>query len=130
MHVFESMPTESDQTPLLLLCAALMNREGGELARWSKRSKPRDVPAPFFYFNWPHGSGLAVYLHDNEKVENQNEGGQERSGDLVAGQEASIQVVPADPIGTDDQNHHRRQRDEHCPAGRQKKEGRKEGKEG
>lgn len=60
----------------------------------------------FFNFNWPHGSGLAVYLHDNKKVEDQNEGGQEGSGDLVAGQEASIQVVPADPISTDDQNYH------------------------
>lgn len=58
----------------------------------------------------------AAYLHDNEKVEDQDEGGQEGSGDLVAGQEASVQVVPADPVGTDDQNDHRRQRDEHCPA--------------
>lgn len=60
----------------------------------------------FFHFNWPHGSGLAAHLHDNEKVEDQNEGGQEGSGDLVAGQEAPIQVVPADPVGADDQNHH------------------------
>lgn len=35
---FVSMPTESAQTLLLLHCAALMNRKGGELARWSKRS--------------------------------------------------------------------------------------------
>lgn len=83
----------------------------------------------FFYFNWPHGSSLAVYLHDNEKVEDQNEGGQEGSGDLVAGQEASIQVVPANPVSTDDQNHHWRQRDEYCPAGSvgERKEGRREG---
>lgn len=67
--------------------------------------------------NWPHGSrGGALYLHDNEEVEDQNEGGQKGPGDLVAGQEAPVQVVPADPVGADDQNHHRRQRDENRPA--------------
>lgn len=31
-----------------------------------------------------------VYLHDNEKVEDQDERGQEGSGDLIAGKEASV----------------------------------------
>lgn len=58
-----------------------------------------------FFFFFLIGHRGAVYLHDNEKVEDQNEGGQEGSGDLVAGQEASVQVVPADPVSADDQNH-------------------------
>jgi len=71
----------------------------------------------------------AVYLHDNEEVEDQDEGGQEGPGDLVAGQEAAVQVVPADPVSTDDQNHHRRQGDEHRPARRGEGEERMRGEE-
>lgn len=73
---------------------------------------------PLIFFLIGHKG--AAYLHDNEKVEDQDEGGQEGSGDLIAGKEASVQIVPADPVSADDQNHHRRQRDEHRPAGWEK----------
>lgn len=68
-----------------------------------------------------------AHLHDNEEVEDQDEGGQKGPRDLVAGQETPVQVVPADPVCADDQNHHRRQRDEHRPARRQE-EDRKDGR--
>lgn len=96
-----------------------MNMEGGELARRAEEEAKRCPSSFFLYSNWPHGSrggGGGAYLHDNEEVEDQNEGGQKGPGDLVAGQEAPVQVVPADPVGADDQNHHRRQGDEHRPA--------------
>lgn len=96
-----------------------MNMEGGELARRAEEEAKR-CPSSFFYILIGHmgaeEGGGGAYLHDNEEVEDQNEGGQKGPGDLVAGQEAPVQVVPADPVGADDQNHHRRQGDEHRPA--------------
>lgn len=64
--------------------------------------------APFSpRFNWPRGSETAAaHLHDDEEVKDQDEGRQEGPGDLVAGQEAPVQVVPADPVRADDQQHH------------------------
>ncbi len=62
-----------------------------------------------------HQTSSSLYLHDDEEVKDQDEGDQERSGDLVARQEAAVQVIPPDPVRTDDQNHHRRQRDQHRP---------------
>lgn len=95
-----------------------MNSEGEGGGRrtgmMGSRVSQEAPPLPLFFLIGHKGT---AYLHDNEKVEDQDEGGQEGSGDLIARQEAPVEVVPADPVSTDDQNHYRRQRDEHCPAG-------------
>lgn len=59
--------------------------------------------------------GACLYLHDDEKVKDQDEWSKKRSGDLIAGQKPTVQIIPSDPVRTDDQNHHRRQRDQHRP---------------
>lgn len=93
----------------------------------SQETSSHFILASFFFslsfslhFNWPHGTetAAAAHLHDDEEVKDQDEGSQESPGDLVAGQETPVQVVPADPVSADDQQHHRRQRKEHRPVGK------------
>lgn len=110
-------PCQLRAIKLSLAALCCINEYGGRRVGKMGRGASQDMSQLlFFNSNWPHGSRGGAYLHDNEEVEDQNEGGQKGPGDLVAGQEAPVQVVPADPVGADDQNHHRRQRDEHRPA--------------
>lgn len=57
-----------------------------------------------------------VYLHDNKKVKHQDERSQECSGDLVTWQKSTIQLVPADPISSDDKHNDRGQGKQNRPA--------------
>lgn len=61
-----------------------------------------------------------MYLHDNKKVKHQDERSQEGSWDLVTWQKSTIQLVPADPVSSDDEHNYRGQSKQNCPA-REKK---------
>lgn len=128
MHV--SAPAESDQTLPPVLGGAIieerreLKRDG--IGKGLVKGASQETSHHFFWlsifsfslpFNWSRGTKTAAaHLHDDEEVKDQDEGSQESPGDLVTGQEAPVQVVPADPVCADDQQHHRRQRDEHCPV--------------
>lgn len=63
--------------------------EGGGAEVGSSVSQERRPlpPTLLFCFNWPQER---TYLHDDEEVEDQDEGGQKCSGDLIAGQKAPV----------------------------------------
>lgn len=63
---------------------------------------------------------LGMYLHDNKKVKHQDERSQEGSWDLITWQKSTIQLVPADPVSSDDKHNYRGQSKQNCPA-REKK---------
>lgn len=62
-----------------------------------------------------------MYLHDNKKVKHQDERSQEGSRDLITRQKSTIQLVPADPVSSDDKHNHRGQSKQNRPGRKKKK---------
>lgn len=58
-----------------------------------------------------------AHLHHDEEVEDQDEGSQECSGNFVTGQKSPVELVPADPVGGDDQDNGGGQSEKNRPAG-------------
>jgi hypothetical protein len=62
------------------------------------------------------GKCQGTYLHHNKEVKDQDERSEECSGNFITRQKSPIQLVPADPVSSDDKYHHRSQSKKNRPA--------------